>query len=98
MAAGSNQLISFYFSSLNLRHLLEHKILIDGLLQALCWLDCSSLLPATYVLLGAALHVCRAGFKLNLHSSCYYPRNEMKTKYIKTIAKVNSKFMLLLTK
>lgn len=91
MAASSNQLISFYFSSLNLHHLLEHNILIDGLLQAL-WLDCSSLLSAMYVLLGAALHVCQAGFKLNLHSS-YYPRNEMKTKYIKTIAKVNSKFL-----
>lgn len=92
MAASSNQLISFYFSSLNLHHLLEHNILIDGLLQALCWIDCSSLLSAMYVLLGAALHVCQAGFKLNLHSS-YYPRNEMKTKYIKTIAKVNSKFL-----
>ena len=89
-------ILSFYFSSLNLHHLLE--VLMDGLLQVLCWPGCSGMLSSTDVLLGDALHMCLPGFKLNLTSSCYCSRKAMKTRYIKTMAKNNSKFPLLLTK
>lgn len=70
---------------------------MDGLLQVLHWSGCSAMLSFTYILLGAALHVCLPGFKLN-SSSSYYSRKAVKTKYIKAIAKINSTFPLLLTK